>query len=138
MQEEIDYSYNMSLEKTKTEGGGSDSVIGIARIALKIRDLCTLIEFTQQLISRTEMKMSDVDKIVARSALDMYLKRTDIPKEERKHIEENYATIHSNLIKDAEEAREEREAAIAAMEEQYAASEEEMEVEGIGNDDQPL
>ena len=53
-------------------------------------------------------------------------------------IEENYATVHSDLIKDAEEAREEREVAIAAMEEQYAASEEEMEVEGIGNDDQPL
>ena len=138
VQEEIVYEYNNSIAKTKSEGGSSDSVIGIARIVLKIRDLCTLIEFTHQLISRTEIEMSDVDKIVARLALDMHLKRTDIPKEEREYLEKNYASIHSDLTKDAEEARKEREDAIDYMEEQYASSEEEIGMEDISNDEQPL
>ena len=112
--DQIEYEVNDSIARTeKDSSGDSDSVIGIARIVLKMKDLCHIIDVTRQLISRTQMTMEQTDAVIARLALEMHLKSPECTPEERAYIQENYAEVYSDITANITEEREKEEAAVA-------------------------
>ena len=104
--EQVVLDVNQSLEKSATSNSvDSDSVTGLVRIALKMRDFCHIIEMTHQLISRTEMDMEETDAVIAKMALEMYLKNPELSAAEREYIEKHYDEVYTDTVKNITEDR---------------------------------